>query len=596
MREEDAIQMTKGVLWKRAWKVAVALGFVTASLGVRADGSLADDYLRRAVAAGRGEPIDDALPAPARAVVQPFREQAGGRPILVVNGDNDHYFKACCMKAFVPVEARVASADGARRYLDALAAGGKVTHFFACAVGQRASFDATSCDPIWLAIDEAVARGVAPDEWPLNAKRMHDAGFDCYRVWCEYGREKGVSVWISQRMNDVHHADRAWNIRTNRFWYDHPELHRDPGHDRTKGGGWTRHALDYSKPEVRDFAFGVFRELVDRYDADGFELDFMRFWEHLTPGREREQAPILTAFIRRCRDYANEKAKARGHAILLSTRVPSSYAAARAFGFDPEAWARQGLVDMIAVANFWAGADYDFDFAGWRARLAAANPAVTVLPCVCDNASCSGAPAPLDGAALAGWADNAYAAGAEGVYLFNAAYLPDAVQRAVYARGCAPEVVRAGARRYLPAFHDCVPAGMDDGRQLPLDLARGGTVRIRVGTAAGAACAVVVALDADRPPPRLALNGVAPCGAPSREGNLARFARNPAALKSAWRVPFAAGVLRDGMNAVAFAREDAGVGRALWCEIDVTAPASGGKSWEKRSVETAPSLSSVQTK
>lgn len=301
----------------------------------------------------------------------------------MVNGDNDHYFKACCMKAFVPVEARVASADGARRYLDALAAGGKVTHFFACAVGQRASFDATSCDPIWLAIDEAKARGVAPDEWPLNAKRMHDAGFDCYRVWCEYGRKKGVSVWISQRMNDVHHADRAWNIRTNRFWYDHPELHREPGHDRTKGGGWTRHALDYSKPEVRDFAFGIFRELVDRYDADGFELDFMRFWEHLTPGREREQAPILTAFIRRCRDYAN--------------------------------------------------------------------PVVTVLPCVCDNASCSGAPAPLDGAALAGWADNAYAAGAEGVYLFNAAYLPDAVQRAVYARGCAPEVVRAGARRYLPA-------------------------------------------------------------------------------------------------------------------------------------------------
>ena len=48
-------------------------------------------------------------------VVQPFREQAGGRPILVVNGDNDHYFKAGCMKTFVPVEERIASADGARR-------------------------------------------------------------------------------------------------------------------------------------------------------------------------------------------------------------------------------------------------------------------------------------------------------------------------------------------------------------------------------------------------------------------------------------------------------------------------------------------------
>ena len=108
-------------------------------------------------------------------VVQPFREQAGGRPILVVNGDNDHYFKAGCMKTFVPVEERIASADGARRYLDAITEGGKVTHYFACANGQRASYDSKACDPIWMAVDEAKARGIEPNEWPLNAKRMHDA-------------------------------------------------------------------------------------------------------------------------------------------------------------------------------------------------------------------------------------------------------------------------------------------------------------------------------------------------------------------------------------------------------------------------------------
>ena len=100
--------------------------------------------------------------------MQPFREQAGGRPILVVNGDNDHYFKACCMKAFVPVEGRVASADGARRYLDALAAGGKVTHFFACAVGQRASF----------------AAGVLRDGMNAVAFAREDAGAG-RALWCE---------------------------------------------------------------------------------------------------------------------------------------------------------------------------------------------------------------------------------------------------------------------------------------------------------------------------------------------------------------------------------------------------------------------------
>ncbi len=500
--------------------------------------------------------------------VEPFRVQAKGRPILVVNGDNDHYFKQGCMKNFVPVEERVASAEGARRYLDALTAGGKVTHYFACAVGQRANYDSKACDPMWLAIDEAKARGVAPNEWPLNVKKMHDAGFDCYKVWCEYGRKKGVSVWISQRMNDVHHVNRDWNMRTNRFWFEHPELHRAPDHDRTKGGLWTLHALDYSKKEVQEFEFAIFKELVDRYDADGFELDFMRFWEHLTPGKEREQAPILTAFIKRCRDYANAKAKERGHAILLSTRVPSSYDAARAFGFDPETWAREGLVDMIAVANFWAGADYDFDFTGWRARLRAANPAVTVLPCICDNVSCTGAPAQLDTAALAGWADNVYAEGADGIYTFNTAYYMDDTQRTLYEQGFTPDVARARARRYLPSFHDCVPKGVSNAAQLPRALAKGCTVKIRVGTAVDEPCEVVLVLNADVAAPAVTLNRQKPCGAPQRETNLSRYGRDTKNLKVAWRIPFAAGALRAGVNLVTLAATSS-PGRAMWCEIVV---------------------------
>ncbi len=294
----------------------------------------------------------------------------------------------------------------------------------------------------------------------------------------------------------------------------------------------------------------------------------MRFWEHLTPGKEREQAPILTAFIKRCRDYANAKAKERGYAILLSTRVPSSYDAARAFGFDPETWAREGLVDMIAIANFWAGADYDFDFAGWRARLRAANPAVTVLPCICDNVSCTGAPAQLDTAALAGWADNVYAEGADGIYTFNTAYYMDDTQRTLYEKGFTPDVARARTRRYLPFFHDCVPSGMSNAAQLPRALAKGCTVKIRVGTAAAEPCEVVLALNADVAAPAVTLNQQKPCGAPQREANLSRYGRDTKNLKVAWRIPFAAGTLRAGVNFVTLAAAP-GPGRAMWCEIVV---------------------------
>lgn len=497
--------------------------------------------------------------------VQPFRAQAGGRPPCVINADNDHYFKKCCMESFVPVEQRVASADGARRYIDAISAGGRVTHLFACAIGQRADYDSKVCDPIWMAIDEAERRGVKPDEWPMNAKRMHDAGFDCFKVWCEYGRTKGVSVWISQRMNDVHHVDKPWNIRTNRFWYDHPELHRHGGRECPKGIPWTMHALDYANPEVREFEFAIFRELVDRYDADGFELDFMRFWEHLTPNHERELAPVLTDFIRRCRAYATSVAVKRGHPILLSSRVPSSYEAALAFGFDPVEWARQGLVDMIAVANFWAAVDYDFGFTEWNARIGKANPAVTVLPCACDNVACEPMRrSTVDVAALRGWADNALAAGADGLYFFNVAYWPDDAQRALYGNGFAKQGIRFGERRHLASFHDCVPSGMADGRQLPIARSLGGIVSVAVGHADGRAVEVVVAMDVDASAPTLTLNGIAPAAKSVREIDATRYGRTQT---SVWRVPFASGAAVDGRNSVQIAPSPEKDGNVTWCEI-----------------------------
>ena len=496
-----------------------------------------------------------------------FSVQCRGRRPLVLNGDNDHYYKAGQMHRILPLRERLTK-EGPRKYLDVIAAGGQVTHLFACAIGQRADYDSKACDPIWLAIDEAKARGEKPDEWPVNAKKLHDLGVDPFAEWCAYGREKGVSVWISQRMNDVHHVHLPWNMRTNRFWYDHPELHRSHGADKSLlGGFWTDEALNYAFPEVREFEFGIFRELVDRYDADGFELDFMRFWQHLTPGREREEAPILTDFIRRCRAYANAKASARGHAILLSTRVPSDYASARAFGFDPETWAREGLVDMIAVANFWASEDFDFGFDDWKRRLAAANPRVTVLPAACDNVS-SGASkvCATSLAAVRGWADNAYALGAEGLYLFNAAYMPDDVQRTAYGEGFAPQSVAASPRRHIVTHHDCVPKGAKDGRQLPVSLREGGDVRVRVGTppADGSVTVVLASPDESLPEASVRLNGVAAAASAVRTDGLVRYGR----ARSARAYRFPAAACRAGENAVSIAASSA-AGTVTWLELEI---------------------------
>ena len=91
---------------------------------------------------------------------------------------------------------------------------------------------------------------------------------------------------------------------------------------------------------------------------------------------------------------------------------------------------------MIAIANFWASEDFDFGFDEWKRRISAANPRVALLPCACDNVS-SGASKVCTTTlgALKGWADNAYSLGADGLYVFNAAYMPDDVQRELYGPG-----------------------------------------------------------------------------------------------------------------------------------------------------------------
>ena len=501
---------------------------------------------------------------------QPFVELAKGRPVLCVNADNDHYFKAHCMANLLPLGERFSEA-GVRKYLDIVAAGG-VTHLFLCPVGQRASFDATSCDPIWLAIDEAKARGVEPDEWPVNAKRLHDAGLDAYAIWCRAAREKGnVSVWISMRMNDVHFVNEPWNIRTNRFWYEHPELWRVTDKDPQKGGSWTAFALDYSKREVQEFEFGIFKELVDRYDADGYELDWMRFWEHLTPGREREQSRILTDFMKRCRAYAQAVGARRGHPVLLSTRVPTCYAAARDFGFDPETWAREGVVEMISVGNFYAADDYDFDFAGWKRRITAANPNVTVLPGASDNLSAApGLPViPADLAAWRGWADNMYTEGAEGLYFFNVAYKSDDIQHQLYARGLTAADARTGWRRYPVAYHDCTKTAAQEGRQLPVVCDKAVELNIQAGKIENVKrLEVVLAFDAETPCPHATLNGVCPIVVVRLAEGLGAYGGKSACC--VYALQFDVTAARVGANRLALA--PVGKTRIVWAECAVDRP------------------------
>ncbi len=103
------------------------------------------------------------------------------------------------------------------------------------------------------------------------------------------------------RMNDVHNVDDVDNYIHSSFWRKHPDYWRVPG-----GKGWTDRALDYGIPEVREHAMAYVRELLERYDPDGIELDWMRFGYHFRPGKEAEGKALLTQFMREARSLTRQ--------------------------------------------------------------------------------------------------------------------------------------------------------------------------------------------------------------------------------------------------------------------------------------------------
>ena len=334
---------------------------------------------------------------------------ADERNVLVFNEDDSHIFQ-------LPDEKMTEA--GLLEYLDGVTASGAVTHFFMCPNAMRANFDSKAFEPIWKAMEEP---GRKPG-WGRKAKMLHDRGVDPYAVWVKGCRGRGVSPWISMRMNDVHSVHDPSFCSLSTFWLGHPEFRRDPKATVKNGGQWTSWALDYSHPEVRAYSLGFVKELLERYDVDGIECDWMRFPEHLPPGRAREFSTCLDEFMREVRREANLAAKQRGHSILVGARVDSDPRAALARGTDAFQWAREGSVDWIVPCNFFATVDFELPYAEWRRQMDACNPKVSIVP-----GADSGLLIPGKGwnrrlltlDEYYGWAERLHEQGANGFYLFN---------------------------------------------------------------------------------------------------------------------------------------------------------------------------------
>jgi hypothetical protein len=369
---------------------------------------------------GIGTILSSGLTAPSKAATT-RRSQKLSLKGPILNHDSTAFF--------VAYSADQMSAALVDEWVDSLATAG-VGVLMSNVNAMRANYASKVWEPDWFGYDpaagddQAVLKYLPKDGVPLtrkrldSAKKLADLGINFHQGAINRCRKHGISAWISVRMNDLHDCDLPDSPLLSTFYKEHRDWARVP-----YASGWRDRALDWAQPKVREHYLKFIREILEIYDLDGLELDWMRFGYFFKVGHELEGGKILTEFIRQVRQEIAKAAKRLRHPVRLGVRVPSTPETARNLGLDGVAWAQAKLIDLLVVTPFWATSEFNMPMKTWRRLLEgtdvllAGGLEVLYRPMPATK-SIDMTPAQAAGAAMA-----ALAGGADLVYLFN--YFPE---------------------------------------------------------------------------------------------------------------------------------------------------------------------------
>ena len=277
-----------------------------------------------------------------------------------------------------------------------------------------------------------------------NARKLADMGANPPEVISKAAHERGLEVFFSLRMNDTH--DNGMDSEYPTFKREHPEWLvpqlRDnlvniqaPGHARP-----CPTTLNFAVREVRELKLAVIREVFEKWDFDGIELDWSRHGSHFIPGTEYANRRFLTDFTREVRKIAEAGARRLGHPVYVFARVPETLHGCTVGGYDVAQWFREDLVDGLILGDMVLNTPYLSQF-----RDVMVGRPVLLYPSVYGY----GMGYPLwDDATIRGVAANLWAAGADGLATYNL-YPKGAFRRKVLRQIGSPETLQGEDKRYL---------------------------------------------------------------------------------------------------------------------------------------------------
>lgn len=212
-----------------------------------------------------------------------------------------------------------------------------------------------------------------------SLRAMFERGDDLYGRMVQRGRDAGMDVYVSIRMNDNHFwsdkarkafplapEEMANTVRPHltQFRKDHPEWVLGIGN----APRWAVTSWNMAIPEVREHILTRITEACAQADWDGVEIDWQRHAFHLPEHDAYRLRYTLTDFMRAIRRATDEIAEKRGRPFHLATRVGASRETNRRIGYDLETWIAEGLCDIVAT-NANSGNDPGVEVEEYRAMM-----------------------------------------------------------------------------------------------------------------------------------------------------------------------------------------------------------------------------------
>ena len=187
-----------------------------------------------------------------------------------------------------------------------------------------------------------------------NYLDLVEAGVDWVAEISKACRRRRVTPWLTVRMNDMHGANSWEGSYMNSPMQKNPKT-RLAGREINPRDGVNRmlQTHSYEPKAARDYYLAMIRELVNEYDYQGLELDWLRCPFCIDPPATDKHRAMMTEWMKEIRALTNARGKKIGKHYPLGVRIPVRLNLLREVGLDVAEWARNGLIDFVGPSNFW---------------------------------------------------------------------------------------------------------------------------------------------------------------------------------------------------------------------------------------------------